>query len=149
MTNPDIVIRNLTSSDRDAWEPLWQGYLTFYKSTLPPETTDATFARLTDDTTDVVGLAACNVKGALVGFTHYVIHPSTWSRTGYCYLEDLFVDPAARGGGHARALIAEVDRRGKAAGCDRVYWHTQESNARARALYDKVANVTEFVKYQT
>jgi hypothetical protein len=32
-------------------------------------------------------------------------------------------------------------------GADRFYWHTQESNARARVLYDKVARFTGFIRY--
>ena len=32
-------------------------------------------------------------------------------------------------------------------GADRFYWHTQESNARARLLYDKVARFTGFIRY--
>jgi hypothetical protein len=30
---------------------------------------------------------------------------------------------------------------------DRFYWHTQESNTRARVLYDKVARFTGFIRY--
>ena len=32
-------------------------------------------------------------------------------------------------------------------GADRLYWHTQEGNARARVLYDKVARFTGFIRY--
>ena len=35
-----LEIRPFAPEDRNAWEPLWQGYLTFYKSSLPPEVTD-------------------------------------------------------------------------------------------------------------
>jgi len=33
-------------------------------------------------------------------------------------------------------------------GATRYYWHTQEDNARARALYDQVARFTGFIRYQ-
>jgi ribosomal protein S18 acetylase RimI-like enzyme len=32
-------------------------------------------------------------------------------------------------------------------GADRFYWHAQETNTRARALYDKVARFTGFIRY--
>ena len=35
----DIIVRPVRPDDRAAWEPLWQGYLTFYKSSLAPEVT--------------------------------------------------------------------------------------------------------------
>jgi GNAT superfamily N-acetyltransferase len=86
--------------------------------------------------------------GRLAGLAHLVFHPSTWASQPYCYLEDLFVAPPARGSGLSRQLIdavyAEADRRGAA----RVYWETQEYNGAARSLYDLVAHRTSFVVYE-
>ena len=65
-----------------------------------------------------------------------------------CYLQDLFVDEAARGQGAARALIAAVGDRAREAGSTRLYWLTQDHNAVARALYDKVAKHTGFIRYE-
>ena len=47
-----------------------------------------------------------------------------------------------------RALIEEIYRRAKYAGCSRVYWHTHETNATAMQLYDKVAEKSGFLVYQ-
>jgi hypothetical protein len=47
-----------------------------------------------------------------------------------------------------RALIEGVCVRAKAGGASRVYWNTDEANASARALYDKVATLTKFVQYR-
>ena len=70
-------------------------------------------------------------------------------RGEYCYLEDLFVSPDARGSGAGRALIATVDGLGAGAtACAKVYWLTAETNATARALYDRVATHTGFVHYE-
>jgi len=41
-----------------------------------------------------------------------------------------------------------VYRAADARGATRVYWHTQKTNTDARALYDKVAELTEFVQYR-
>ena len=63
-------------------------------------------------------------------------------------LEDLFVDPCERGKGIGRALIEAVYAHADARGCSRTYWMTQETNATARALYDKVAAKSAFVQYR-
>jgi GNAT superfamily N-acetyltransferase len=77
-----------------------------------------------------------------------VIHASTWSQTGYCYLEDLFVGRTARGGNVARELIEAVYRLADEFSCTRTYWHTQEFNAPARSLYDQLAHNTSYVVYE-
>ena len=62
-------------------------------------TSDATFARLCEPDGDLVGLLAVDPDGRALGLAHLVFHPSTWTETPYCYLEDLFVDRAGRGSG--------------------------------------------------
>jgi GNAT superfamily N-acetyltransferase len=142
------VIRPLAHSDYAAWSPLWQAYLRFYRAEVSSEVTAATFRRLCDQTDGMTGLVATDQQGALMGLAHLVFHPSTWSTELYCYLEDLFVTPAARGTGAARQLLeatfAEAGRRGAA----RTYWETQEFNGPARSLYDQVAHRTSFVVYE-
>lgn len=141
------MIRPVERSDFDAWRPLWDGYLDFYRAEVPETTTARTFDRLVEQTDGMIGLVAVSDGGGLLGFVHLVFHPATWSETCYCYLEDLFVSPAARGSSTARDLIeatyAEADRRG----ATRTYWHTQQYNGAARSLYDQVANATSFVVY--
>jgi GNAT superfamily N-acetyltransferase len=53
----------------------------------------------------------------------------------------------ARGRGAARTLIEGVAAAARERGADRLYWHTQEGNTRARVLYDKVARFTGFIRY--
>ena len=82
-----------------------------------------------------------------VGIAHYLFHRSTWA-SKVCYLQDLFTAPQARGHGVARALIERVAQEARAAGASRYYWLTQESNAAARALYDRVARFNGFIRYE-
>ena len=79
---------------------------------------------------------------------HYLFHPVSWSRSDRCYLEDLFVSPDARGTGAGRALIEAVYGAADAAGANQVYWMTAHDNETARRLYDRVARLTPFIKYQ-
>ena len=74
------------------------------------------------------------------------MHAST-SSDDVCYLQDLFTAPEARGKGVARALIAAVEEEARRRGCDRVYWHTKETNHTARRLYDQVAENRGFIQY--
>ena len=71
-----------------------------------------------------------------------------WTIGDYCYLQDLFVAEGARHFGLGRALIAAVEERARRAGASRVYWLTHESNAAARALYDKLAERPGFIQYR-
>lgn len=141
------TIRPIRESDRDAWLTLWLDYNAFYRNEPAEEVTRATFRRLREGTDGFFGLVA-QADAGLVGLTHAVFHPATWTTGTFCYLEDLFVSRADRGSGAGRLLIegvyAEADRRA----ADRVYWHTQQYNAQARSLYDAVAHATSFVVYK-
>ena len=141
------AIRAIRPGDRESWQGLWGGYLRFYRQHLAPEITDATFARLVDERAQPHGLVA-ERDGKLVGFVHYVFHPTTWSQKDSCYLEDLYVDPAARGGGVGRSLIQAVYAKADQANAAAVYWMTQEFNAEGRALYDTLARRTSFIRYE-
>ncbi len=142
------MIRVLTAADFAPWNRLWQAYLRFYRADVSNEITAATFRRLCDQSDGMIGLVATDEQGALVGLAHLVFHPSTWSTDPYCYLEDLFVAPAARGTGTARQLLEAVFAESGRRGAARTYWETQEFNAPARSLYDQVAHRTSFVVYE-
>jgi GNAT superfamily N-acetyltransferase len=142
-----LSIRELRREDRAQWDSLWQGYLDFYRQALARDITELTWSRLVDPNDQPYGWVA--EDGArLVGFVHYHFHLSTWAAAGYCYLEDLFVDPSYRGKGAGRALIEAVYDAADRRGVTRVYWHTETDNARAQALYNKVAKLAPFVQYR-
>lgn len=143
----DVSIRPLREDERAAWEPLWQGYLTFYKATLAPGATDTAWARLQDPAEPMHVLGAF-VGGKLVGIVHYIFHRSTWTEGNYVYLQDLFTSEEARGRGVGRALIEAVYERANAAGASRVHWLTHETNNTARLLYDRIADRSGFIQYR-
>jgi len=120
----------------------------FYEATVPPEIIDLTWQRLIAGADGMSGLVA-EVPGAgVVGIAVCVFHRSSWSPTWYCYLEDLFVDPACRGQGVGRALIQGVYELADARGATRTYWATAETNATARALYERLATLSPFIQYR-
>jgi GNAT superfamily N-acetyltransferase len=144
---PRIEVRALVPGERGSWEPLWHGYLNFYNATASREVTDTTWVRLHDPAEPMHVLGAF-LDGTLVGIVHYLFHRSTWTLGDYCYLQDLFTVPEARGLGAGRALIEAVYDRAKVAGASRVHWLTHESNATARALYDQLADRPGFIQYR-
>ena len=142
------VVRPLDAADGERWNELWRGYLQFYKHELPPDLTALTWQRLLDPQHPFQGLVALDEQQLIVGIVHFHVHASTWARVGYCYLEDLFVDPALRGKGVGRALIEAVYRAADDQGVERVYWHTEDTNTRAQALYHQLAELTPFVQFR-
>jgi GNAT superfamily N-acetyltransferase len=143
----DVVVKPVGQNERAAWEPLWAGYLTFYKTSVPTATSDVTWSRF-HDPAEPMHLLGAYVDGKLTGIVHYIFHRSTWTPGNYCYLQDLFVDDSARGLGLGRALIEAVYAKAKEAGASRVYWLTHETNAQARILYDQVADQPGFIQYR-
>jgi GNAT superfamily N-acetyltransferase len=143
-------IRPLESSDYAVWRPLWNGYNAFYgrsgPTALDERVTAQAWKRFFDTASNMRALVA-EVDGRVVGIAHCVIHPSTSRLADVCYLQDLFTEPALRGKGIGRALIDGVKQLAREAGCCRVYWQTQTSNAAGRALYDKVAQHSGFIVY--
>lgn len=145
MSGERVAIRRFTPADRDDWERLFDGYLTFYERSLDSDALERAWEELGRDTV-IHGLGA-EMDGRLVGIVHFLEHAST-STADVCYLQDLFTEPAARGRGVARALIAAVVEAARDRGCSRVYWMTHESNATARRLYDRVAVNNGFIRYE-
>ncbi|HQR47925.1 MAG TPA: GNAT family N-acetyltransferase [Steroidobacteraceae bacterium] len=140
-----LLIRPLGASERGEWEPLARAYKDFYQTVLPDTAYDGTWRRLTAGD-GIRGLGA-RLDGRLVGIAHYLYHTGIWAPRA-CYLEDLFVAPAARGQGVARALIEAIAQQARADGAGRLYWLTHETNATARMLYDRVARYSGFVEYE-
>lgn len=130
--------------DRAGWQPLAEGYKHFYNTPTTPAEFDECWRRLLAQD-GVYGLAGF-VDGQLVGIAHYLFHTSAWAPEN-CYLQDLFVAEEARGQGVAAALIDTVAQAARERKVARFYWLTQDNNARARALYDRVATYRGFIRY--
>ncbi len=143
-----MKIRIASHEDREAWNPLWKGYQGYYEVDLS-ETTDNTWQRLMEPPADGPHCLVCEDDEArLIGFTTYVFHAHTWQPEPRCYLIDLFTTPECRGKGIGRSLIEAVFDKADEHGCAQVYWLTQDFNEAGRRLYDRVAKLTPFIKYQ-
>ncbi len=141
-----LAIRPLTPADRAQWEPLFEGYLTFYERSLPADVIDECWRRFMDGEHPVQARGAFEGE-KLLGIVHFFAHPSTSMLEDTCYLQDLFTVPDARGKGVGKALIEQVYQEAKDMGCFRVYWHTRGHNAVAQVLYNKVATRNDTLIY--
>jgi ribosomal protein S18 acetylase RimI-like enzyme len=63
---------------------------------------------------------------------------AVWTGTEDCSLEDIFVEPQARGSGLGRALAEAALERARERGCARVELDVNEANPAALALYESV-----------
>jgi GNAT superfamily N-acetyltransferase len=142
-----ITVRPARADDHPAWLGLWRGYCAALGGAVPESVTEGVWQRILAADPATGCLLACPGDGEPVGLANYVLHPNTWSLQTLCYLEDLFVAPAARRSGAGRALIDGLVALGRQHNWRRVYWHTHEDNARARRLYDRFAPPTDYVRY--
>ena len=143
-----VSVRNLDKTDHVRWKELWTDYLNFYKTTVSDQVYKTSFQRLiSNDLREYQGIVA-ELNGEIVGFSHYLFHRNLWSTQDTCYLSDLYVLPEMRGKGIARRLIQKVGQHAKDCDVKGVYWNTQETNYKARILYDQVAKKAPFIVYE-
>ena len=142
-----MIIREIEKRDYDEWRALWKSYLAFYNTTVTQDVYELTFRRLIERQTSQQMAFLAEKDDLLVGLVHYIRHPHNWKLEHVIYLQDLFALPEVRGQGVGRALIEAVYDAADKMGCPSVYWLTQENNETARRLYDRVATVSDFIKY--
>ena len=143
-----MMIRDATAADEAGFRRLWDAYLAFYDVTLAPAVTDQTWSRILDTASPMSARLAVDAAGKVQGFAVWHHHIASWHMANDLYLEDLFVDPAARGTGLGRALLDDLFALARARGFGRIYWHTDEGNARARSLYDSYAPADGHIRYR-
>ncbi|MFF5623834.1 GNAT family N-acetyltransferase [Microbacterium sp. NPDC012755] len=133
-----LVIRPIESGDREAWARLFRGYRDFYALEPDESVIDAVWRWLLDDAHEVQGLIAVR-DGVPVGLAHWRRFARPSRGGAAIFLDDLFTDSDARGGGVGSALIARLQRIAAHEGLLEVRWITSESNTAAQRLYDRVA----------
>ncbi|MEP1587133.1 MAG: GNAT family N-acetyltransferase [Tateyamaria sp.] len=149
MTSSDALsVRPLSLMDRSQWGDLWAAYLAFYQTSRPKTIFDTLFERLMGNDPQDFNCLVAERGGKLVGLTHFLFHRHGWRVENVCYLQDLYADQSVRGQGVGRKLISAVYEAADAAKAPSVYWMTQDSNAEARKLYDRIGTLTPFIKYE-
>ncbi|WP_030057978.1 MULTISPECIES: GNAT family N-acetyltransferase [Streptomyces] len=86
-------------------------------------------------------IAEDEATGEPVGFAVWFLNFSTWRGTHGIYLEDLYVRPEARGGGHGKALLLELARIAVERGYSRVEWSVLDWNRPSIDFYKSIGAV--------
>lgn len=140
------TVRSVTAADEARWRELFTAYGVFYETAFTAEVLDRVWTQLLADGSGIDALVA-EQDGRVVGIAHYRSHPDTFSGGLDWFLDDLFVDPAARGTGAGRALIETIAEKSAGTGGS-LRWITADDNHTAQALYDRVATRTRWVMYE-
>lgn len=75
------------------------------------------------------------INGIARGFALWFMNYSTWLGRWGLYLEDLYVQPDARGQGLGKALLVELTRIAHHRGCGRMEWAVLDWNTPAIEFY--------------
>ncbi|MBX3653943.1 MAG: GNAT family N-acetyltransferase [Ramlibacter sp.] len=141
-----LLIRPAQPTDEAVWRQHWRGYCDFYNASVSEAVTQHTWTRILDPDASVMCIVAV-LRGEVVGFANCVVHQNTWELQAVCYLEDLYVAPAARGQGAGKAMIEWLRNAMRPEGWARIYWVTHQDNLLARDLYDQFTPADGFVRY--
>ena len=152
MTSPTWQVRPARTDEFDAWSRLFAGYAAFYGVPTSPEHQRQIWGWIHDERLMEALLAVpLDADGNETGEPLGLAHLRTWVRPlrgVVCgYLDDLFVDPAARGQGAVTALFDEIRRLAAERGWPTVRWTTADDNYRARTVYDRIATRTTWITY--
>jgi len=142
-----VSIVPVAAAYRERWGALFQGYADFYGRPSDDAHKDLVWAWLTDPAHELEGYLAL-VDGEAVGLVHVRRMPSALRGCDVGFLDDLFVDRAARGGRVGEALLGFVAGLARERGWPVVRWITGDDNYRARGLYDRVARKTAWNLYE-
>ena len=144
------VIERVGDGDLDDLLPLMRGYCDFYG--VEPSDADLlamSRALIADDRREGVQLLARDESGRAIGFATVFWSWSTLGAARIGVMNDLFVDPSARGAGVADELIAAcAERCRRRGGVTSLGWQTAKDNHRAQAVYERVgATRSEWLDY--
>lgn len=143
MSDSQWMTRPVEQRDWDAWSRLFSGYCEFYEWPTSEQHLRRVWSWIHDEgSVEAIVAVPADGTGEPVGLAHLRawVRPLRGEIAGY--LDDLFVDPAARGTGVVEALFAPIDTTAIAHGWSIVRWTTADDNYRARTVYDRVATRT-------
>jgi ribosomal protein S18 acetylase RimI-like enzyme len=143
-----ILVSPADKADKPAWETLYKGYATFYKMPMSQQTLDTVWTWIHDDANPFWCRLARQADGSPIGLMHFREMPSPLRGCLMGFLDDLFVDLAARGHGAVNALFDDLADHARARDWPSVRWITADDNYRARAVYDRLSKKTQWNTYQ-
>lgn len=145
------LVRPVRTDEFESWARLFAGYAAFYEWPTSVEHQEQIWGWIGAGTIEALVAVPVDEAGQELGPPVGLAHLRSWVRplrgvvSGY--LDDLYLDPAARGTGAVQAIFEAVRALARERGWSVVRWTTAEDNYRARAVYDQVATRTTWVTY--
>ena len=141
------MIRKISIKDKENWKKLYKGYAYFYKSTINNKILDTVWSWLMDENHEVKGIVY-EINGNLTALAHYRAMPSPLRGKYIGFLDDLYVDPSYRNQKIGQKLMNEIKVISKSEKWDLVRWITRQDNMKAKSLYDKISEKTNWEVYE-
>ena len=141
------MIRKICIRDKEDWKKLYKGYADFYKSPINDIILDTVWSWLMDKNHEVKGIV-CEIDGNLAALAHYRAMPRPLKGKYIGFLDDLYVDPTYRNQKIGQKIMKEIKVISKSEGWDLVRWITRQDNIKAKSLYDKISEKTNWDVYE-
>ena len=142
-----VEIRPAREDEIEEMLPLIRAYCEFYETEPNDDGLRQMFRTLINDPSQGAVFIA-RADGKAVGFATLDWKWSSLKGARIGYLEDLFVDPGARGKGIADALIEVCAGRCRELGMPAMSWQTAPDNHRAQQVYDRTgADSDTYLEY--
>ena len=147
MNNSSVKIRGIKIEDKDDWKTLFQMYADFYKVEINENTMTAVWQWLHTSEHELQGLVG-EINSKVIAFAHFRRMPSPLRGKDIGFLDDLYVHPDFRGQKIGEKLIKQLKQISKDKRWNLVRWITRDNNIRAKKVYDKISNKTNWDVYE-
>jgi ribosomal protein S18 acetylase RimI-like enzyme len=147
VTAADFTLHDLGVDEFDTWRHLFGRYCEFYETDCPDEKAQTVWGWLHDPTHPEEGRFVCQ-SGTIIGLLHFRAAPLTLTGTDVGFIDDLYIDPAARGERAGEFVAQQVQQIARERGWPSVQWLTADDNYRGRTLYDRIGKRTMWITYE-
>ena len=147
MNNSSVKIRNIKLEDKNDWVVLFQGYADFYQVEINDNIINTVWQWLHTPEHELQGLVG-EINNKVIAFANYRRMPSPLRGRDIGFLDDLYVLPEYRGQQIGEQLIKRVKQISIEKKWNLVRWITRDNNVRAKKVYDKVSNKTNWDVYE-
>ena len=144
----EVTFEPVTPRRYDAWRAHYLRYAAALGESPGDAVANTVWSWLLARTHGVEAVLAIGDDDELAGFAHFRPFPRTLDGNEACFLDDLWVAEPHRGTGLAEALIDQLRAISRERGWTHVRWVAEATNARARALYERIAEDAQLVTYR-
>ena len=141
------MIREIKLTDKEQWENLYEGYAKFYKVEMNKTILKTVWNWIHDKNHEVEGIVY-EINNKIVGLAHYRKMPRPLRGQEIGFLDDLYVDPDYRRKGIGEKFLNYLKELSKSRRWNLIRWLTHDDNIKAKSLYDRVAEKTNWDLYE-